>query len=374
MDFSLTQEQTDVAALARQILTDGATPERLKALEAGDGPRFDPALWGHLAEAGLLGVAVPEAYGGTGLGFLELALLVQEIGRRTAPVPLFESAVLAALPISAFASEELRRATLPALVTGELIGTAALTEEEADPLAPTTRARRRGEGWVLQGRKACVPAGQIAHCMLTPATTDDGSVGVFLVDLDEAGVRRTALLSTSGEPDASIELQAVAVPDGARLAPEKDGRALVTWMLEHGNAALAMLSLGVCEEALRLTAEYTKERKQFEQPIAMFQAVVHREADAYIDTEAIRLTAWQAASRLAAGLPASAEVALAKFWAAEGGSRVVHAAQHLHGGVGVDRDYPLHRYFLYARHLELTLGGPTRQLLTIGKILADEPA
>jgi 3-oxocholest-4-en-26-oyl-CoA dehydrogenase beta subunit len=374
MDFSLTQEQTDVVTLARQILVDGATPERLKALEAGDGPRFDRALWGNLAEAGMLGVAVPEAYGGTGLGFMELALLVQEIGRRTAPIPFLESAVLAALPISAFASEELSRATLPALVTGELIGTAALTEDEADPLAPTTRARRRGEGWVLQGRKACVPAGQIAQCMLTPATTDDGSVGVFLVDLDEAGVRRTALLSTSGEPDASIELQAVAVPDGARLAPEEDGRALVTWMLEHGNAALAMLSLGVCEEALRLTAEYTKERKQFEQPIAMFQAVVHREADAYIDTEAIRLTAWQAASRLAAGLPASAEVALAKFWAAEGGSRVVHAAQHLHGGVGVDRDYPLHRYFLYARHLELTLGGPTRQLLTIGKILADEPA
>jgi alkylation response protein AidB-like acyl-CoA dehydrogenase len=374
MDFSLTQEQMDVAALARQILADGAPPERLKALETGDGPRFDEGLWASLAEAGLLGVAVPEAYGGTGLGVLEAALIVQEVGRRTAPVPFFESAVLAALPLAAFASDELKQATLPALVSGELIGTAALTEDEADPLAPTTRARRRGAGWVLRGRKPCVPAGQVAHCMLTSATTDDGRVAIFLVDLDETGVRRTPLLSTSGEPDATIELDEVAVPDGARLAPHEDGRRLVTWMLEHGNAALAMLALGVCEEALRLTAEYTKERKQFEQPIAMFQAVVHREADAYIDTEAIRLTAWQAVSRLAAGLPAAAEVALAKFWAAEGGSRVVHAAQHLHGGVGVDRDYPLHRYFLYARHLELTLGGPTRQLLTIGKILADEPA
>jgi alkylation response protein AidB-like acyl-CoA dehydrogenase len=374
MDFSLTQEQTDVAALARQILTDGATPERMKALEGGDGPRFDRSLWADLAEAGLLGVAVPEAYGGTGLGFLEVSLVVQEVGRRTAPVPFLESAVLAALPIAVFATEDLKQATLPALLSGELIGTAALTEDEADPLAPTTRAHRRGDGWVLRGRKPCVPAGQVAHCMLTPATTDDGGVGVFLVDLGEAGVRRTALLATSGEPDASIELHDVAVPAAARLAPDHDGRTLVTWMLEHGNAALAMLALGACEEALRLTADYTKERKQFDQPIAMFQAVVHREADAYIDTEAIRLTAWQAVSRLAAGLPAAAEVALAKFWAAEGGSRVVHAAQHLHGGVGVDRDYPLHRYFLYARHLELTLGGPTRQLLTIGKILADEPA
>ena len=130
----------------------------------------------------------------------------------------------------------------------------------------------------------------------------------------------------------------------------------------------------MCEEALSLTAEYTKTRKQFDQPIAMFQAVGHRAADAYIDTEAIRLTSWQAAWRIGAGMPAEAEVAVAKFWAAEGGKRVVHAAQHLHGGVGVDRDYPLHRYFLYAKQLELTLGGATRQLLAIGRMLADEAA
>ena len=125
---------------------------------------------------------------------------------------------------------------------------------------------------------------------------------------------------------------------------------------------------------MRLTAEYTKTREQFDRPIATFQAVGQRAADAYIDAEAIRLTAWQAAWRLAAGLPAAAEVAVAKFWAAEGGQRVVHAAQHLHGGIGVDRDYPLHRYFLWAKQLELTLGGATAQLLRLGALLADEPA
>ena len=130
----------------------------------------------------------------------------------------------------------------------------------------------------------------------------------------------------------------------------------------------------MCEEALRLTAEYTKTRKQFDQPIAMFQAVGHRAANAYIDTEGIRLTTWQACWRLAEGLPAEAAVAVAKFWAAEAGQRVVHAAQHLHGGVGVDREYPLHRYFLWAKQLELTLGGATRQLLRLGKLLADQAA
>ena len=135
-----------------------------------------------------------------------------------------------------------------------------------------------------------------------------------------------------------------------------------------------MLALGVCEEALELTSEYVKTRKQFDQPIAMFQAVGHRAADAFIDTEAVRLTAWQAAWRLGSGLEAARQVAVAKVWAAEGGKRIVQAAQHLHGGVGVDREYPLHRYYLYARQLELTLGGGTPQLLRLGRMLAEESA
>ena len=134
------------------------------------------------------------------------------------------------------------------------------------------------------------------------------------------------------------------------------------------------MMVGVCEVALRLTADYTKTREQFDKPIATFQAVGQRAADAYIDTEAVRLTAWQAVWRIDEGLPAAKEVAIAKFWAADGGQRVVHAAQHLHGGIGVDRDYPLHRYFLWAKQLELTLGGATAQLLTLGEILANEPA
>jgi 3-oxocholest-4-en-26-oyl-CoA dehydrogenase beta subunit len=130
----------------------------------------------------------------------------------------------------------------------------------------------------------------------------------------------------------------------------------------------------VCATALALTGEYTKTRVQFDRPIATFQAVGQRAADAFIDAEAIFLTSRQAAWRLGEGLPAEEEVAIAKFWAADGGQRVVHAAVHLHGGVGVDRDYPLHRYFLLAKELELTLGGTTASLLRLGGILAREPA
>ena len=129
----------------------------------------------------------------------------------------------------------------------------------------------------------------------------------------------------------------------------------------------------MCTAALEMTAKYTSEREQFGKKIASFQAVGQRAADAYIDTEAVRLTTWQAAWRLSEDLSAAEEVAVAKFWAAEGGQRVVHAAQHLHGGLGVDRDYPLHRYFLWAKQLELTLGGATASLLRLGRALAAQP-
>jgi alkylation response protein AidB-like acyl-CoA dehydrogenase len=150
------------------------------------------------------------------------------------------------------------------------------------------------------------------------------------------------------------------------------GAEVVAWIELRATAALCALAVGVCSEALRLTAEYTKTRKQFDQPIATFQAVGQRAADAFIDTEAVRLTALQAAWRIDAGLPAEAAVAAAKYWASVGGSRVVRAAQHLHGGVGVDREYPLHRFYLYARQLELTLGGATQQLRRLGRQIARE--
>jgi alkylation response protein AidB-like acyl-CoA dehydrogenase len=219
-----------------------------------------------------------------------------------------------------------------------------------------------------------VPAGLIADRILVPtAVGEDGSIVVLIVDPNASGVTRERQDTTSGIPEARIELDGVHVTGSDVLGDAASGTAIVEWIVERATAALCSVATGVCEEALRMTAEYTKTREQFDRPIATFQAVGQRAADAYIDTEAIRLTALQAAWRLEEGLPATAEVAVAKFWAADGGQRVVHAAQHLHGGIGVDRDYPLHRYFLWAKELELTLGGATPQLLKLGEILAAEP-
>jgi len=376
MDFRYSDDQAAVIELARQILEDHCTQEALRATEKSGGPRFDRVLWKKLVEAGLVGAAIPERFGGAELGFLELAAVLEHVGRTTAPVPLLEVSALGALPLVQFGSDAQKEAWLPRIAEGKTIVTSALVEPFRAVDEPGTTARASDDGgdeWILDGEKLCVPAGPIADMILIPARLGD-EVAVFLVETSTAGLVREDLKTTSGQPECALQLDGVRVSGDAMLGKPSQGREIVQWIDLRATAALASLAAGVCQEALRLTAEYTKERKQFGQPIATFQAVGQRAADAFIDTEAIRLTALQAAWRIDEGQDAAAETAVAKAWAADGGSRVVRAALHLHGGVGVDREYPLHRCYLYARHIELTLGGESQQLRRLGRIIAERAA
>jgi acyl-CoA dehydrogenase len=386
MDFSFSEEQEAVRELASRIFTERATHERLKEIEtsAGEEGPIDRDLWRELANAGLLGIHLSEDVGGAGLDFVAACLVIEAAGRSAAYVPVVESMVYGAVPIAAFGTGDQRKAWLPGVANGETILSAAMAELAGEVIlpggqSPATTATKQSDGaWSLSGTKACVPAAFVADAALIPASlVADGSptgVGVFIVDITAPGLSRTKQTTTTGRPEAILELEEVTVGADRLLGGEEaDGAAMVEVIAEHATTALCIQEAGACAAALDLTAEYTKTRVQFDKPIATFQAVGQRAADAYVDTEAIRLTAWQAASRLAEGLPASAEVAVAKFWAADGGQRVVHAAAHLHGGVGVDRDYPLHRYFLLTRQIELTLGGANDSLRRLGRILAAEP-
>jgi alkylation response protein AidB-like acyl-CoA dehydrogenase len=237
---------------------------------------------------------------------------------------------------------------------------------------PFTTATASGDGWVLNGEKWFVPAAHLAHRMLVPARTSDGRSTVFLVDPDVSGVTIEREVLTNLEPAGIVRLDGVAV-DASCVLGEVDGGAEITaWITDRAVAGLCAMQAGVCESALRIAATYTSERQQFNAPIATFQAVAQRMADAYIDTEAVRLTARQAAWRLDEGEPAADALDVAKFWAAEGAMRVVHAAQHVHGGIGVDVDYPVHRFFRWAKQIELALGGGTQHLARIGARLAQE--
>ncbi len=370
MDFSLNEGEAAVADLAKKIFAERVTPASHKAAEVG-GARFDKRLWTDLAEAGLLGIAVPEADGGSGQGLIAIYTLLEQAGRVVAPVPLWETLVLGALPIAEFGKPELRQRLLPGVVSGAVVLTAALVEPNSDdPALPDTTATRTSGGYVLTGIKTSIPAAHHAHRILVSARLGTEGVGLFLVDPKASGVTLDRQVVTTGEAQGHMTLTSVTVPDADVLAEPGKGTKVLDWLLPRATVALCATELGITERVLRMTAEYTTSRHQFERPIATFQAVAQRAADAYVDVETLKVTMWQAAYRIQQGLPASRSVAIAKFWASEAGHRVVYAAQHLHGGMGFDLDYPLHRYYTHSKQIEQTLGGASYQLARLGAEIA----
>ncbi len=370
MDFTFTEEQDAVAEAAASVFDGMVTPARVAEIER-TADRVDDDLWAALARSNLLGLAVPEAHGGSGLGLVEVGLVLEQQGRAVAPVPLWSTLVLGALALARWGSPDLQSRWLPGVVAGEVRLSAALTEAAASPTGrPAVTASRAGAGFTLHGTTRAVPQAHLADRVLVPALTDEGVV-VLLVDPAASGVALDRAVTTDRQIHPHLTFDAVAV-DGAELvAGPGDGAEAVTWMLERARTGLCAIQLGVTEEAVRRAAAYLNERHQFGRPLSSFQGTMLRAADAYIDTEAIRVTLWLAAWQLDTGRPAADAVATAKWWASEAGQRVVHATQHLHGGMGADVEYPIHRYFLWGKQIELMLEGPSAQLARMGSALAD---
>lgn len=367
MDFEFTEEERSVSELARKILEDFVTNERLKSLEA-DGHAFSDEAWKALAEANLLGVAIPEAHGGMDLGFTALCLLCEEIGRTVAPLPAYASLVLGALPLAARGSEADKAEWLPRVASGETILTAALLElDSTDPNRPTTRAERIASGYRLTGEKTLVPAGLQAARILVSAQTEAGP-GLFWVMPGESGVRLEEQTSSDGQAYSYLALQGAEVSDTDVLGTVGDDT--LRWLIERATVARCAMQLGVTERALEMTAEYGRERVQFDVAIGSFQAFHQRAADAYIQVEGIRLTTWEAIWKLDRGLDARDMVSVAKFAASDGAAYSAYACQHLHGGIGIDIDYPLHRYFKWSTQIEHELGSAKIQLERLGERIA----
>jgi alkylation response protein AidB-like acyl-CoA dehydrogenase len=358
MDFHFSEEQTMLRELAREILEKELGLERLKEVEI-QGDWFDRELWTMLAEANLLGLAVPEAQGGMGMGFLELCVLLQEIGRGVAPVPVLPTLVYGGLAIARFGSDAQKQTWLAPLANGEVVLTGAFGPGEV------AAAQCSGEGWRLDGTFRSVPAVHLAKRILLPARTPEGEA-VFLVDPEAAGVSLVRQTTSRKEPVFEVTLAGVGVSDDDVLRAE----GITAWISERACVALAALQSGVSERALEITTDYVKEREQFGAPLGALPAVQHRCADAYIDLDAMRWVMWSAAWKLATERPATRDAWIAKFWAADAGSRIATATQHLHGGMGVDLDYPIHRYFLWTKALELALGSATLQLVELGRDMA----
>ncbi|WP_420618713.1 acyl-CoA dehydrogenase family protein [Candidatus Poriferisocius sp.] len=375
MNFDFSESQEAVAALAEQVFSGSAGADRVAEVERS-ADRFDRELWSALAASDLLGVAIGEEHGGLGLGMIETALVLREQGRRVAPVPLWPTLVLGAMPISEFGTPAMRDRWLKAVVSGQAVLTGAFSEWGAnEALSPSVTATRREDGtWKLNGSKPAVPAAGVADAVVVPARTvgDGDGLVVFVVDLDAEGVEVALSETTNRELHGELALRSVVVEEDARLEGA-DGRSIVEWTLVRAQVAVAAVALGCCEEATAMAAAYTSEREQFGRPLSTNQGVAMRAADCYIDNDCMRVTLLQAAWLIDEDRPA-AEIAdaaaVAKWWSADAGQRVVHATQHLHGGMGADIDYPVHRYFLWVKQLENTFGGGSRQLAAIGRGLA----
>jgi 3-oxocholest-4-en-26-oyl-CoA dehydrogenase beta subunit len=390
MDFTFSDAQQAISNLTGTILAERCPPEILRELERSD-ERTATEAWKALAGADLLGLWLPEDTGGSDLGLLEACLVAEQVGRHVALVPYWPS-VLAAAAVARWGSEDQRRRWLPGVADGTGPLAVALWEPTVLGIgeSPTTIARRDGDGWRLDGQKQPVPWARGAATVLVPArvarrsdrTGGDGgdraaageAVAVFAIAPTAPGVTVVDERPVSLEPHHTLIFEGTRLDGDSVVAGPAEGAAALSWIRRRAMALLASTALGVAEGALALTARHVTEREQFGSPIGTFQAVAHRCADAYIDTEAIRLTTWQAAWRLDADMLADDALSVAAFWVTEGGQRVVHAAQHLHGGIGMDVDYPVHRYFRWAKVLELLVGGTTGALLRLGASLSDTDA
>ncbi|MEV6688065.1 acyl-CoA dehydrogenase family protein [Streptomyces sp. NPDC051130] len=343
MDFRPTEEQTAAAGLAARIFGDLATHERLAAAGSGS----DAELWKALTSAGLTG-AVED------VGLLGLVLLLEEQGRTTAQVPYAATCAYGILPLVRHGSADQRARLLPALGTGEAVATGAFPARGRITAAPDGR---------LTGAVPVVPWLRDATYVLVP----DAERSLWLVRTDLPGVETSAVETTAPWAAGRLTLT------GARAEPLGQGPRVYEDVLAVARTAFAGLQAGVCAGSLARAVEYTSTREQFGRPLSTNQAVMLRAADAHMDTEAIRVTTYEAAWRIDEALPAAEHALTAAWWASEAGKRVVHAGQHLHGGMGADLDHPVHRHFLWGRQLDAYLGCGSELLAELGTLLAEDP-
>lgn len=354
MDFSQTEEQKEIQTLANQILTDQVTSDALHKFDNRDVARYDGKLWAQLADSGLLGITIPADKGGMGFGFNELALFIEECGRVLAPVPVVPTLV-SAMTLQKVGQTDL----LGGVASGEVVLTAAFNEVTyEDVMAPKT-VFKDGK---LSGIKQCVPYVEFATRMLVVAS-EGGKPVLVMVDPKDSSIAKTALWATTFEPQSHLEFKNTA-------AKKLGGEDAVKYLVDHYTAALCAYQVGADEKMVQITAKYTSEREQFGVKIASFQAVGHRAANCYTDAKCLKLVTQQAVSLLAEGKDASVAINVAKAWCGDASHRISYAAQHLHGGMGVDRDYPLWRYALWAKQNELMLGSTTYHLEKLGNAIA----
>ncbi|HEY2593802.1 MAG TPA: acyl-CoA dehydrogenase family protein [Chloroflexota bacterium] len=362
MDFDFTQEQVMLRDLTREFLSRESTPRAVRTF-MDDERGFSDATWQQMAEMGLQGVAIDAAYGGQGLGMVELALVLDEMGRAAYPAPYFATVVLAAAAIAASKQPNQMARYLPDIASGRTKATLALIEGPLSwtPSMVELRAERPGSDWVLSGTKRFVPFAHAADLILvvarTSASGEDGTT-VFAVPGDAAGLSQKPNVEMDRTNRTStVTFDSVTVGSDAVIGEVDHGWQVIGPVLERAAVGAAAEMLGAARRCMDMSVEYAKVRQQFGQPIGMFQAIKHACSEMLLEVENSHGATYYAAWALDAGAPdASLAASAAKAYVGDASRKVCGSSIQVHGGIGFTWEYDLHLYFKRAKHFEPLYG------------------
>jgi len=362
MDLGLSEEQEMLKTSARDFLQKECSKQLVKQLDESD-TGYSPELWRKMAELGWMGLIFPEKYGGSGGSFLDLIVLLEEMGHNILPGPFFSTVVLGGLTVLAAGSEEQKKEFLPKIANGEMILALALTEPSAsyDAASIKAKATAHNDDYIIKGTKLFVLDANVADCILCVARTketknpEDG-LTIFLVDAKSPGIKCTLLKTLARDKQCEIVLDNVTLPKKNILGKLDQGWPIVKDTLQKATAAKCAEMVGGAQAALEMTVKYAKERVQFNRPIGSFQAIQHYCANMVTDVDGARFITYKAAWKLSEGLPAIKDVAVAKAWTSEAYGRVTLLAHQIFGAIGFTMDHDIHLYYRRAKAGEIMFG------------------
>jgi alkylation response protein AidB-like acyl-CoA dehydrogenase len=363
MDLGLNEEQEMLKKSARDFLQKECPKRLVRQLDESD-EGYSVELWRRMAELGWMGLVFPEKYGGSGRSFLDLAILLEEIGYNIVPGPFFSTVVLGGLAILAAGNEEQKMEFLPRIAGGGMILSLALTEPSAsyDAASVETEAIARNGQYVIKGTKLFVLNANVADYILCVARTketkypEDG-ITVFLVDARSLGLKCTLLKTLARDKQCEVIFDNVTVSEKNVVGKKDKGWPIVRDILQKAAVAKCAEMVGGAQAALDMAVNYAKERVQFGRPIGSFQAIQHYCANMAMDVNGSRFVTYKAAWKLGEGLPAALDAAIAKAWVSEAYGRVTLSAHQIFGAIGFTMDHDIHLYYRQAKAAEIVFGG-----------------
>ena len=355
MDFQFSEEQDMLRNFARSFMDDNITKEHVREMEK-DEKGYSPDYWQQMAELGWMGLVFPEEYGGQGMGFFELAILFEEMGRACCPGPFF-STTLCGLAILDAGSEEQKKEFLPQIAEGKLIMSPAILEPAGTytPEGIELKAKAEGDDYVLNGTKLFVPDAASADYFLVPAKTDDG-ITILLVDARSAGISITPLTTIASDKQAEVTFENVKLPKANIVGETGKGWDTVQRVIQRGAIGKCAEIIGGAQKVLEMTIEYSKERVQFGKAIGSFQAVQHHGANMATDVDGSKFITYEAAWLAGEGEPCAKEISMAKAWCSDAYQRILTTSHQVHGAIGFTMDHDLQLYFRRGKAAELAYG------------------